>query len=72
MHKGQFIFTQVCKFLPKRAFDCLVNKYDGNKWVKSFTCWNHLLVLILECQVFDYKSLSFSEDIPSFHCWISV
>ena len=46
MHKGQFIFTQVCKFLPKRAFDCLVNKYDGNKWVKSFTCWNHLLVLI--------------------------
>ena len=37
MHKGQFIFTQVCKFLPKRAFDCLVNKYDGNKWVKSFT-----------------------------------
>ena len=26
----------------------------------------------LECQVFDYKSLSFSEDIPSFHCWISV
>ena len=29
MHKGQFIFTQVCKFLPKRAFDCLVNKYDG-------------------------------------------
>ena len=46
MHKGQFIFTQVCKFLHKRAFDCLVNKYDGNKWVKSFTCWNHLLVLI--------------------------
>ena len=46
MHKGQFIFTQVCKFLPKRAFDCLVNKYNGNKWVKSFTCWNHLLVLI--------------------------
>jgi hypothetical protein len=32
--------------VPKRAFDCLVNKYDGNKWVKSFTCWNHLLVLI--------------------------
>ena len=46
MHKGQFVFTQVCKFLPKRSFDCLVNKYEGNKWVKSFTCWNHLLVLI--------------------------
>ena len=29
-------------------------------------------ILKVECQVFDYKSLSFSEDIPSFHCWISV
>lgn len=46
MHKGQFIFTQLCQFLPKRAFDCLVDKYEGNKYVKSFTCWNHLLVLI--------------------------
>ena len=24
----------------------LVKKYEGNKYVKSFTCWNHLLVLI--------------------------
>lgn len=46
MNKGQFIFSQLCKYLPKRAFDCLVEKYEGNKWVKSFTCWNHLLVLI--------------------------
>lgn len=46
MHQGQYIFSQVCKFLPKRAFDHLVNKYEGNKWVKTFTCWNHLLVLI--------------------------
>ena len=31
-----------------------------------------LMGVKIECQVFDYKSLSFSEDIPSFHCWISV
>ena len=24
----------------------MVDKYDGNKYVKSFSCWNHLLVLI--------------------------
>ena len=47
MHQGQFIFSQLIKYLPKRAFDCLVNKYEGNKYVKSFTCWNHLLVLII-------------------------
>lgn len=46
MHKGQFIFSQLIRFLPKRAFDCLVDKYDGNKWIKTFTCWNHLLVLV--------------------------
>lgn len=46
MHKGQYIFTQVCRFLPKRVFDCLVDKYEGDKYVKSFTCWNHLLVLL--------------------------
>jgi len=46
MHKGQFIFSQLVRFLPKRAFDCLVEKYEGNKWVKTFTCWNHLLVLV--------------------------
>lgn len=46
MNRGQFIFTQLCHFLPKRAFDYLVDIYEGNKYVKSFTCWNHLLVLI--------------------------
>ena len=46
MHQGKFVFTQLCEFLPKRAFDCLVEKYEGNKYVKSFTCWNHLRVLI--------------------------
>ncbi|NDV80322.1 IS4 family transposase, partial [Dysgonomonas sp. 511] len=46
MHNGHYVFTQLCSFLPKRVFDCLVDKYEGNKYVKSFTCWNHLLVLI--------------------------
>ena len=46
MNKGRYVFTQLCDFLPKRVFDRLVDKYDGNKYVKSFSCWNHLLVLI--------------------------
>lgn len=46
MSQGQYVFTQLCSFLPKRIFDCLVDKYDGNKWVKSFTCWHHLLVMV--------------------------
>ncbi|MBR6936201.1 MAG: IS4 family transposase [Prevotella sp.] len=46
MSQGQYVFTQLCSFLPKCVFDCLVDKYDGNKWVKSFTCWHHLLVMV--------------------------
>lgn len=46
MNQGKYIFSQLTQFLPKRVFDCLVDKYDGNKYVKSFTCWNHLLVMI--------------------------
>ena len=45
MNQGRYIFSQLCEFLPKRVFD-RIDKYDGNKYVKSFTCWNHLLVLI--------------------------
>lgn len=46
MSQGQYVFTQLCSFLPKRVFDCLVDKYEGNKWLKSFTCWHHLLVMV--------------------------
>ena len=46
MSQGQYVFTQLCSFLPKRIFDYLVDKYEGNKWVKSFTCWHHLLVMV--------------------------
>ena len=46
MSQGQYVFTQLCSFLPKRIFDCLVDKYEGNKWVKSFTCWHHLLIMV--------------------------
>lgn len=46
MFNGQYIFSQLCEFLPKNQFDWYVKKYDGNKYIKSFTCWNHLLVMI--------------------------
>ena len=32
--------------LPRRTFDRLVGKYDGNKYVKHFTCWNHMLCMV--------------------------
>ena len=46
MNQGTYIFSQICDFLPKAKFDWFVKKYQGNKYVKKFTCWNHLLVMI--------------------------
>jgi transposase len=46
MHQGKYVFSQLCDFLPKRVFDGIVTRYQGNKYIKSFSCWNHLLVLV--------------------------
>ena len=46
MNQGKFVFSQVVEFLPSRLFDKLVSKYEGNKNVKSFTCWNQFLCMM--------------------------
>lgn len=43
---SRFIFRQLVDLLPHRVFDTFVQKYDGNKRVRSFTCWNQLLVMM--------------------------
>ena len=46
MNSGKYVFSQLVEVLPKRRFDLLVEKYEGNKYVKHFTCWNQLLCMI--------------------------
>jgi hypothetical protein len=46
MNQGKYVFTQLTEFLPQRVFDRLVQKYDGNKHVRHFSCWNQLLEMI--------------------------
>ncbi|MBQ9184726.1 MAG: IS4 family transposase [Bacteroidales bacterium] len=46
MNSGKYIFSQLTGFLPKRIFDGIVQKYQGDKYVKSFTCWNQLMVMM--------------------------
>ncbi|WP_352405686.1 DUF4372 domain-containing protein [Petrimonas sp.] len=46
MNKGKFVYAQIAEFLPQRVFDTIVSKYDGNRYVKHFTCWNQLLVMV--------------------------
>lgn len=46
MNQGKYIFAQLTDFLPRRVFDRIVDKYDGNKRVRSFTCWNQMLCMV--------------------------
>ena len=46
MYSKKYIFSQLIDFLPKRVFDGLVSKYSGDKYVKHFSCWNQLLVMM--------------------------
>ena len=46
MNHGKYVFSQLVEFLQQRVFDRLVTKYDGNKKVRHFTCWNQLLCMI--------------------------
>ena len=46
MNTEKYIFAQKIEFLPQRVFDGIVAKYKGNKYVKHFTCWNQLLVMM--------------------------
>ena len=46
MNHGKYVFSQLVEFLPQRVFDRLVAKYNGNKSVKHFTCWNQLLCML--------------------------
>jgi hypothetical protein len=36
MHQGQYVFSQLCEFLPERVFDGIVSKYNGNRYIKHF------------------------------------
>ena len=46
MNSGKYVFSQLVDFLPKRVFDMIVKRHNGDKWVKKFTCWNQLLVMM--------------------------
>jgi len=46
MNQGKYVFAQLAEFLPRRVFDGMVEKYQGNRYVKHFTCWNQLLAMI--------------------------
>jgi len=46
MNKEKYVFAQLISFLNEDKFRRIVNKYQGNRYIKHFTCWNQLLALM--------------------------
>lgn len=46
MNTGRTVFAQLVDFFPKKEFDKIVYKYNGNYRSKTFTSWDHFLCLI--------------------------
>lgn len=46
MNKEKYVFAQLISFLNEDKFRRIVNKYQGNRYIKHFSCWNQLLALM--------------------------
>ena len=46
MNQDKYVFAQLVTFLDRNHFNYLVRKYSGDRYVKHFTCWNQLLVMM--------------------------
>lgn len=45
MNRGSTIFTQLMKLLPQREFRRCVQRYGGDKNVRTFSCWDQFLCM---------------------------
>lgn len=61
MLSGKYVFAQIIEFLPQKTFQRIVMKYQGDKYIKSFSCWNQLLIMM-------YGQLSGCESLRELVC----
>ena len=46
MNSGKYVFAQLTQFLPQRIFDTIVSRYNGDKHIRHFSCWNQMLCML--------------------------
>ena len=56
MFQDKYVFAQLTAFLNRTQFNNYVRKYDGNRYVKHFTCWNQLLAMMFDISRNDQRN----------------
>lgn len=46
MHSGRFVFAQLLDLLSRYEFNKCVSRYDGNRRIRTFSCWDQFLVML--------------------------
>ncbi len=46
MYRGRMIFSQLLNFMPRRPFRNCVNRYAGNRYIRSFSCFDQFLCMV--------------------------
>ena len=46
MHNQSFVFAQLASHLNRSKFNRIVAKYQGDSYIKVFSCWKQLKVLM--------------------------
>jgi hypothetical protein len=65
MYCGKYVFAQLIEFLPQKTFQRIVMKHQGDKYIKSFSCGNQLLIMM-------YGQLSGCESLRELVCIVSA
>ena len=45
MNIGQTVFSQLMQLIPTYQFQTCVDRYQGERYVKDFSCWDQFLCL---------------------------
>lgn len=71
MFQDKYVFSQLTVFLNRTLFNNYVRKYDGNRYVKHFTCWNQMLAMMFG-QLSNRESLREADDQHPLSAYKSV
>ena len=61
MYQGSIIFSQIMDFLPMHQFRKCVERFNGNKGIRTFSCWDQFL-----CMAF--AQLTYRESLRDIEC----
>ena len=46
MYEGRTVFSQLMDFIPRHTFRRRVKRYQGDRGVRRFTCWQQFLTMV--------------------------